>query len=56
MEYNYNQLKERDIASLIERYGTEYLVSSATYRYPVVFSSGIYKVYLIKNSLSGTMD
>jgi hypothetical protein len=45
MTSHYNQLTTTDIASLIEKYGAEYLVSSARYSYPVLFESGIYKVY-----------
>jgi hypothetical protein len=48
MTDNYNQLTTTDIASLIEKYGAEYLVSSAPYDYPVLFHSGIYKIYSLK--------
>jgi hypothetical protein len=45
LAHNYNQLTATDIASLIEKYGAEYLVSPANYNYPVIFHSGIYNVY-----------
>jgi hypothetical protein len=43
--YHYNHLTAADLAALEDKYGAEYLVSSASYGYPVLFSSGIYKVY-----------
>jgi hypothetical protein len=42
---HYNQLTATEIAFLIEKYGAKYLVSSATYDYPVLFHSGTYTVY-----------
>ena len=45
MTAHYNQLTATDIASLTEKYRAEYLVSSARYRYPVLFDTGTYKVY-----------
>jgi hypothetical protein len=45
---HYNQLTATEIASLVEKYRAEYLVSSTKYSYPVLVSSGIYKVYLLK--------
>jgi hypothetical protein len=41
----YNHLTVRDIDSLVAKYGARYLVSSATYNYPLIFQSGTYKVY-----------
>jgi hypothetical protein len=55
MAHHYNQLKATEIASLIEKYGAEYLVSSATYDYPVLLRSGVYKVYsLRRDAVCGT--
>jgi hypothetical protein len=48
MTSHYHQLTATDIASITEKYGAEYLVSSAGYSYPVLFESGIYKVYLLR--------
>jgi hypothetical protein len=48
MASHYNALTATDIASLSEKYGAEYLLSSATYSYPVLFQSGTYKVYSLK--------
>jgi hypothetical protein len=44
----YNQLTATEIASLVEKYGAEYLVTSAKYSYPALFNSGTYKVYSLK--------
>jgi hypothetical protein len=44
----YNQLTATEIASLVEKYGAEYLVTSAKYSYPALFNSGSYKVYSLK--------
>jgi hypothetical protein len=45
MTAHFNQLNATDIARLAEKYGAEYLVSSARYGYPVLFDAGTYKVY-----------
>ena len=47
MEEHYNQLTATDIAFLREKYGTDYLVSSAQYSYPVLLNAGTYKVYAL---------
>ena len=49
MTHYYSQLNETNIAFLIQRYGANYLVSSASYSYPVRFESGSYKVYSLEN-------
>jgi hypothetical protein len=55
MAAHFNQLTATDIASLTEKYGAEYLVSSARYRYPVLFDTGTYKVYRVpREGLSGS--
>jgi hypothetical protein len=46
---HYNGLAATDIASLVEKYGADYLVSSAKYSYPILFNSGTYKVYSLTN-------
>jgi hypothetical protein len=48
MEEHYNRLTATDIASFAEKYGAEYLVSSARYSYPVLLNSGTYKVYSLR--------
>jgi hypothetical protein len=48
MTSHYHQLTATDIASITEKYGAEYLVSSVGYSYPVLFESGIYKVYSLR--------
>jgi hypothetical protein len=53
LAHHYNQLTATEITSLIEKYGAEYLVSSARYSYPLLFNSGIYKVYLLSRDSSG---
>jgi hypothetical protein len=52
MVAHYNQLPPTEIASLVAKYGAEYLVSSTTYGYPVIFQSGTYKVYALTGGLS----
>jgi hypothetical protein len=53
--HHYNHLTTTDIASLMEEYGAAYLVSSARYGYPVLFNSGIYKIYSLRgDGHSGT--
>lgn len=44
----YAGLTEQDISRIMSRYGGDYLVSKASYDYPVVFSSDTYKVYQLK--------
>ena len=46
-ENHYNQLSETDIASIVEKYGGDYLISEGSYSYPILFDSGTYKVYSI---------
>jgi hypothetical protein len=54
MVAHYNQLTTTEIVSLVEKYGAEYLVTSAKYSYPALFNSGNYKVYSLKRgSISG---
>ena len=48
MEIHYNQLTEKDIRSIVEKYGGDYLVSKGGYSYPILFDSGTYKVYSLK--------
>jgi hypothetical protein len=45
---HYNQLSEAEIEFLIDKYGANYLVSSAIYTYPISFDSGNYKVYSLR--------
>jgi hypothetical protein len=52
MVAHYNQLPPTEIASLVAKYGAEYLVSSTTYGYPVIFQSGTYKVYSLNEGPS----
>jgi hypothetical protein len=49
-EDHYNQLSETEIASIIAKYGGEYLVTEGTYNYPVLFDSGTYRVYSLPAS------
>ena len=48
MEHYYNNLAEKDIASVVRKYGGEYLVSKRDYSYTRLFDSGSYKVYALK--------
>jgi hypothetical protein len=52
MAAHYNQLPPTEIASLVAKYGAEYLVSSTIYGYPVIFQSGTYKVYSLNEGPS----
>jgi hypothetical protein len=55
MEYmidHYNHLGEADVGSLVIKYGAAYLVSLAEYDYPVMFRSGVYKVYFLTPRLT----
>jgi len=51
MEDHYNHLKEEDIELIIKKYGGDYLVSRGNYNYPLFFSSGTYKVFLLKKPI-----
>jgi hypothetical protein len=52
---HYNQLTATDIEVIKEKYGAEYLITSAKYSYPALFNSGSYKVYSLKrDGASGT--
>ena len=50
MEAAYSKLPEADIASVVRKYGGDYLISKAQYPYPVLFDSGTYRVYSLKGS------
>jgi hypothetical protein len=52
MTHHFNTLSETDIAFLRQRFGANYLVSSASYSYPVRFDSGSYKVYSLETGES----
>jgi hypothetical protein len=52
---HYNHLREVDMESLMEKYGANYLVSSATYSYPILFDSGSYKVYSLEGGESSEL-
>jgi hypothetical protein len=56
MAHHYNHLTATNIESLVDKYRAGYLVSSATYGYPVLFHSGIYRVYLLKKDGSPTIN
>lgn len=43
--HHYDNLTETDIASLVGGYQAQYLVSSASYGYPILFQAGSYTVY-----------
>jgi hypothetical protein len=49
---HYDHLTEADIAALAEQYGADYLVSSSSYTYRVLFESGSYKVYSLRRQTS----
>jgi hypothetical protein len=51
-EAHYNQLSETEIASIVGKYGGEYLVSEGSYRYPILFDSGTYRVYSLPVTIS----
>jgi hypothetical protein len=48
--YYYNHLTATDIAVLQKNYGADYLLSSTSYSYPVLLSSGTYKVYSLPSA------
>ncbi|HEX7049658.1 MAG TPA: hypothetical protein VF188_05550 [Longimicrobiales bacterium] len=50
VERNYHERTQAQIAAIVERYGGDYLVSDASYSYPVLFDTGTYKVYRLTPS------
>ncbi|MEW6003086.1 MAG: hypothetical protein AB1638_10625 [Nitrospirota bacterium] len=54
MEPYYNKLTEKDIESIMEKYRANYLVSKQDYIYPILFNSGTYKVYSLKEYLNAS--
>jgi hypothetical protein len=55
-EDHYDQLSENEIASIVAKYGGDYLVSESTYTYPVLFQSGTYKVYSLPASMTRSTE
>ena len=54
MEPLYTKLTEEQIASVVKKYGGDYLVSKGRYSYPLLFDSGTYKVYALDHVKGGT--
>ena len=48
---HYNGLSESDIASIVTKYGGDYLISEGDYNYPVLYDTGSYKVYSLPPSV-----
>ena len=51
-EEHYNRLSEAEIAAIAAKYGGDYLISEGSYRYPILFDSGTYKVYTLRTASS----